>query len=465
MIIVIPVEINKRELLEKLFLSTALVKKLKVKIYLIKKHFFFKKIKKCKNLIFFDKGLSITKKNLYEKLKNNHIIAFDVESPIMNWDNLTIKGRLPKDILKFTKIYFTQNEPDKKKVVKYFGNSLNIISSGNPKYELSKKKNAKIIFEDEISSIKEEFGSSFIYFSSSFSSDQIGGDKLWKYYIGRVYQQKKNKNNDIEQFEKFEKNDFKNYLSFINLVINVAKSFPNKKIIFRPHPTQDINFVKKRFPDNLKNLHIIFKYHATSWIYNCDWFIHTHCSTFFDAELMNKKIINFHKSKHTRHKEFFKNIDLKNSFNSEKSVIQTLKKNKKISINVHAKTKLINYSENYKKNSHNEISKQIFKKFKNNKTKITFNNLKHPHDNRFILFFKNILIKIKKLIQNLGIIYILDKIFNFNPNMFLNNEIIQNKGSDLNLKELNFYLKKTNKIYRSNVKIKEIDKNIFLLSN
>ena len=45
MIIVIPVEINKRELLEKLFLSTALVKKLKVKIYLIKKHFFLKKLK------------------------------------------------------------------------------------------------------------------------------------------------------------------------------------------------------------------------------------------------------------------------------------------------------------------------------------------------------------------------------------------------------------------------------------
>ena len=254
-------------------------------------------------------------------------------------------------------------------------------------------------------------------------------------------------------------------MSFINLAINVAKSFPNKKIIFRPHPAQDINFVKKRFPDNLKNLHIIFKYHATSWIYNCDWFIHTHCSTFFDAELMNKKIINFYKSKYTRHKEFFNNIDLRNSFNNEKTVIQILKKNKKISSSSYVKNKLINYSENYKKNSHNEICKEISKKFKNIKTKITFNNLKHPHDNKLILLFKNILIKIKKLIQNLGIIYILDKIFVFNPNMFLNNDIIQNKGGDLNLKELNFYLKKTNKIYRSNVKIKEIDKNIFILSN
>ena len=46
MIIVIPVEINKRELIEKIFLSTAIIKKLKAKVYLIKKHFFFQKDQK-----------------------------------------------------------------------------------------------------------------------------------------------------------------------------------------------------------------------------------------------------------------------------------------------------------------------------------------------------------------------------------------------------------------------------------
>ena len=141
MIIVIPVEINKRELIEKIFLSTAIIKKLKAKVYLIKKHFFFKKIKNCSDLIFFDKGISITKQKLYNKLGNkNHIVAFDVESPMLNWDDMTFKARLPKQTLKKTKIYFTQNKKDRNKVTKYFGNHLNIISSGNPKFELSKKK-------------------------------------------------------------------------------------------------------------------------------------------------------------------------------------------------------------------------------------------------------------------------------------------------------------------------------------
>ena len=126
---------------------------------------------------------------------------------------------------------------------------------------------------------------------------------------------------------------------------------------------------------------------------------------------------------------------------------------------------MLNYSENYKKNSHDIICNQIYKKFKNIRTKITFNNLKYKEDKKFIKFLKRILSKVKILIQRIGIIYIIDYLFDLKPNMFLNGEIIANKGSDLNLKELKYYLKKTNKIYNSNVKAKCIDKNIFLLSN
>ena len=466
MIIVIPVEINKRELVEKIFLSTAMIKKLRIKIYLIKKHFFFKKIKNCSDLIFFDKGISVTKQKLYNKLGNkNHLVAFDVESPMLNWDDMTFKARLPKQTLEKTKIYFTQNKIDKSQVIKYFGNHPNIISSGNPKFELSKKKNAKLIFDDEITAIKKEFGSSYIYFSSSFSADLYGGERLWKKYTKKVYNQKNPTLTGIKQFEKFEKNDFQNYISLINLSINIAKKFPKKTIIFRPHPTQDINLVKKRFPKNIKNLHIVFKYHATPWIYNCEWFIHTHCSTFFDAAIMNKKVIHFYKSKNTRHKDFFRLFDKFIFFNNEKKIIKILKENKKILHNIYLKSKLLNYSENYKKNSHDIICNQIYKKFKNIRTKITFNNLKYKEDKKFIKFLKRILSKVKILIQRIGIIYIIDYLFDLKPNMFLNGEIIANKGSDLNLKELKYYLKKTNKIYNSNVKAKCIDKNIFLLSN
>lgn len=181
---------------------------------------------------------------------------------------------------------------------------------------------------------------------------------------------------------------------------------------------------------------------------------------------MKKKIILFYKSKETRHKNFFKLFDKKNHFfNDEKDVIKILKEDKKILYKNYLKSELLNYSENYTKNSHNIICNQIFKKFKNVRTKITFNNLKYKEDIKFIKFLKRILIKIKILTQKLGIIYIIDYIFELKPNMFLNYEIIKNKGSDLNLKEISHYLRKTNKIYKSKVKVKYIDNNIFLLSD
>ncbi|MAV82143.1 MAG: hypothetical protein CMI90_01600 [Pelagibacteraceae bacterium] len=121
MIIIVPVEIDKRELIEKIFLSTALVKYCNAKVYLIKSHFFFKKIKKSSDVIFFDKGIAITKKNLYKnKLRNNYLISFDVESPIINWDRMTFNARIPLVNFKKTSIFFVQNLFDKKKIENIF---------------------------------------------------------------------------------------------------------------------------------------------------------------------------------------------------------------------------------------------------------------------------------------------------------------------------------------------------------
>ena len=463
MIIIIPVEINKRELIEKIFLSTAIIKKLNAKIYLIKKHFFFKKIKDCRNLIFFDKGISFTKKKIYDKLgKKNHLITFDVESPIINWDRLTFDARLPSKILKNTKIYFTQNDFDKSLIVNKFKGLNDVITSGNPKYELSKKKNSRIIFKEEINKICEEFGKNYIFFSSSYSIDLHGGDKLWRYYTKKVYRQKSTSFEKLSDFEKYEKNDFKNYLSLINLAITIAKKFPKKKVIFRPHPSQDINLVRKRFPQNIKNLHLVYKYHAIPWIFNCEWFFHTHCSTFIDAHLMKKRVINFYQSKETRHKKFFNYFSTKYSYNNEKDVIKLLKSNYYLKSN-NKKNEFKKYSKNFNENSHQIISKQIHKRFKNMDTRLVFNNLKQPEDNNIIKIFKKFLINIKLFSQKFGIIYIIDYIFDLKPNMFLNHFIIENKGGNLSSNEINFYLNKTNKIYNSKVRAKYLDKNIFLL--
>ncbi len=81
-----------------------------------------------------------------------------------------------------------------------------------------------------------------------------------------------------------------------------------------------------------------------------------------------------------------------------------------------------------------------------------------------MIFLKKILVFLKHFSQKTGLIYILDYFFDLKPNFFLNKIIKDAKGSELNKYEIDGYLKKTNKIYKSIVKSEKVDKNIFLIS-
>ncbi len=462
MIIIVPVEIDKRELIEKIFLSTALAKFCKAKIYLIKSHFFFKKIKRISDVILFDKGIALTKKNLYKKnLKNSHLISFDVESPIINWDNMTFKARIPNVNFKKTSIFFVQNIFEKKKVDYFFKKNDKVVVCGNPKFELSKKKNCKIIFEEEIRQIKKEFGTNYFLFSSSFSIDLYGGDKLWMRHMQKIYRFK-NLSNENKKFEVYNENDKKNYLAFIDLAIQTAKAFPKKKIIFRPHPTQDINLVKKRFPKSIHNLHIIYRFHSTPWIFNCEYFFHTHCSTHFEAFLLKKKIIHFYRTKLTRHLEYFNLFVKDGGFNDYKDVINVIKKKKSL-YKKKEKNNVNTYSFNSNQNSHKIIVNEINKKFKNINSQIIFNDIRFQDDLVIVKIIKKFFVYLKYLSHQTGFIFLLDYFFDLKPKFFLNKIIKDAKGSKLNKFDIDTYLNKTNKIYKSNVQSNEVDKNVFLI--
>ncbi|MAV82142.1 MAG: hypothetical protein CMI90_01595 [Pelagibacteraceae bacterium] len=337
-----------------------------------------------------------------------------------------------------------------------------IIISGNPKFELSKKKNCNIIFSEEIKKIKEEFGSNYYFFSSSFSNDLYGGNKLWNYHTKKIY---KFDDSSIKkkEFDFYHNNDEKNYLALIELAIQTAKAFPKKKIIFRPHPTQDINLVKKRFPKSLHNLHIVYKFHSTPWIFNCEYFFHSHCSTSFEAFILKKKIIQFYKTKLTRHLEYFNNFSKAGQYKNYNEVIKKIKR-ENFTFSKNEKKSLKTYSLNSSKNSHKIIANAINQKFKNIKSKIIFNELNYQNDSYFVIFLKKILVFLKHFSQKTGLIYILDYFFDLKPNFFLNKIIKDAKGSELNKYEIDGYLKKTNKIYKSIVKSEKVDKNIFLIS-
>ena len=60
--------------------------------------------------------------------------------------------------------------------------------------------------------------------------------------------------------------------------------FNNFKI--EKHDELKINIEKK-----IKNIKVEYKYTITPWIMCCDYFLHSGCSTVFEASILKKKII------------------------------------------------------------------------------------------------------------------------------------------------------------------------------
>lgn len=249
MIILIPLEIGVREIYSKTFLSFFLAKKCKAKVYLFNARSLFKKIKKLKNCIFFDKSLSNTKIEFHQSvMKDNFLVSLDEEGPVYNWDKYVFNGRNPEQVYEKLAGNLLVSSYEKKFFKKKHFNKLFIV--GHPKYDLLKKDYISL-YEQDGNSLKKKF-SNYIYFSSSFSFDTIGGYKNFLLFNKKSFLSGKDGKILYQQFLNFQKNDFINYSLFLETVVEVANRFPKKKIIFRPHPSQDLKDVKKKIKKNSK---------------------------------------------------------------------------------------------------------------------------------------------------------------------------------------------------------------------
>ena len=78
------------------------------------------------------------------------------------------------------------------------------------------------------------------------------------------------KNEFKSDFNRYLDNEKINYIHLIELLKKFAINNPKIQIIFRPHPRQDIELVKKRFGKKISNIKIIYEGVITPWIAACE---------------------------------------------------------------------------------------------------------------------------------------------------------------------------------------------------
>tara|TARA_Y100000590_G_scaffold465195_1_gene636774 strand:+ start:748 stop:2115 length:1368 start_codon:yes stop_codon:yes gene_type:complete len=296
MIALFPLEVKVREFLPKIFLAYELIKKHNFKILISKSRFLTSQLPYLKNAIYLDKSISKEKDFILKKVKkNNFYTALDEEGPMLFWPKFFFETRLNDAVLKKTDTYFLRGHDELKLVKKYKPNlkNLNLRVIGHPKYDLLKPK-VRHIFDRDVEKIKKKF-KKFVFISSSFFLDIKGGEHNYVQFLKEKYANTKTKKKNLSKVYKQWKEDSINYTSLIEIIKKLSIKFPKINFVFRPHPTQDIHKVRNRFGKIGKNVHVEYNYSVTPWIIACDYYFHSHCTTSYEAAILNKKILSFKK--------------------------------------------------------------------------------------------------------------------------------------------------------------------------
>ena len=243
-------------------------------------------------------------------------------------------------------------------------------------------------------------------------------------------------------------------MDVINLIKVLAKLHPQINFIFRPHPRQNPEIIKKRFT-SINNIKVIYKGTITPWIKACDLFMHSGCTSVLEAITMDKKIISFVSNKNEFRNNFYYKFGY--HFNEEEILISNflkiLKKKKPLKKNVTP------YVYNLKKKFFYD---QFINYLKNSNFDISIKKINYEKERPNL--FKNVLINLKSLFLKISFF---DKfLFIFKTNFLLSNEYRKKKIEKITKKEIKDFLKKINNVLgKKNIfLISKLDANLFKIS-
>ncbi len=396
----------------------------------------------------------------------HEVVAWDEESLVTPYKiNYFIKRRISRECLKKAKYFFSWGEIEHEYLTKEFSEyKEKLFKTGNSRIDLFRNNNIKI-FDDEANELKNKYGE-FCLLLGNFGRANNSYIKSFEDFVNGLIKEgtlKKDtkdflhvKNSGITQVKVFNE--------FPNIIEKFSKNFPNKKMIIRPHPVENVEPYKKMCK-NLKNVIVVFDdRNVISWINAADFSISSNCTTSTESYLSKKLSINFWPFDDQDEAQMYLPTQVSLQAKSTDELMQLIKKlydenDFKISkylntenINKELKRAFYNFEPNVCSTS--EILKQL--------EKIEIKNLRKDIEVNFFLFYYYSLRSIIKKI-----------IFPF-LYLFRSKEskkwahYVRSKNKGINYKEVKkkfLFLNNANKMQPNDFEVKEIIPRIFKIEN
>ena len=278
-------------------------------------------------------GAEKTSFNKYLFSKKFILTSIDEEHGVIdkgNFIDLFIKPRISSKDLKYFSALFCWGNYDYQKYIKFFKEK-KFYLTGSPRVDLWKKKFVSIWKLKKSRKKNILIISNFSFSNNLYSLSEIIKRKNKEGYYKRSPKLKKQELN----YCKYQK---KLMFKFIDLIEYLSKKLINKNIIFRPHPTENVQFWIDKLK-KFKNVKIVQHGILSPLIYGSEVIIQNGCTSSLEAFISNKKVIDFNpiKNKGNKFGEFTKEFAIIAKTNKQvldeilsKTIKNTQKKQKKV---------------------------------------------------------------------------------------------------------------------------------------
>lgn len=165
-----------------------------------------------------------------------------------------------------------------------------VTVTGHPSFDLASR---NFLPYYRKTAITQTHGSDYILINTNFTCNHMMGFEKYLEMLGRMPEWKIYRDPKFLAFKRRVAAYQRGLMEpFVELARFLARRFPERHVIIRPHPVENLDFYRKRVKD-LPNVFVIRSGSVRSWIASARAVIHHDCTTALEALLMGKPVIRY----------------------------------------------------------------------------------------------------------------------------------------------------------------------------
>lgn len=282
--VLIPVETAARELTYKTLLAARLAES-GLCCFVGNKSAIGLLIERLNGFVYLDKGFHLgVSEALHKKITEagGRVVNLDEEGAVDYPDSSSLKTRYASSLFDGTNTVLFWGTSQMSLVEESLGLALkdrvgsSVFLTGHPRFELLKPEYVSL-YALEVEQIKKQYGSFILINTNMGFGNNIKG-------AGHVLDSYRKRFPSIDGMVEF---DIEKRSFFVKLVRQLAES-STKRIVFRPHPEEDLGFYRDAL-SAFDHVDVVFEGSSIPWLLACDHMIHPDCTTAVEMLMLGRK--------------------------------------------------------------------------------------------------------------------------------------------------------------------------------